>query len=57
MTESSRERMAAVRTTEELKISHVNARNRQSQRGDLKSVLAGPAARIDAAEAPTDLRQ
>jgi hypothetical protein len=28
------------------RLSHVNAQNRQSQRGDVKSVLAGPAARI-----------
>ena len=27
--------------------SHVNAQNRQSQRGDVKSVLAGPAARVE----------
>src|SRR5258707_15269837 len=31
----------------ECRLSHVNAQNRQSQRGDVKSVLAGPAARID----------
>src|SRR5208337_3867500 len=29
------------------RLSHVNAQNRQSQRGDVKSVLAGPAARIE----------
>jgi hypothetical protein len=29
------------------RLSHVNAQHRQSQRGDVKSVLAGPAARIE----------
>jgi hypothetical protein len=29
------------------RFSHINAENRQSQRGDEKSVLAGPAARIE----------
>ena len=29
------------------RLSQVNAQNRQSQRGDMKSVLAGPAARIE----------
>src|SRR5262249_42175010 len=29
------------------RFSHVNAKNRQSQRGDVKSVLAGPAASIE----------
>ena len=29
------------------RLSHVNAQNRQSQRGDVKGVLAGPAARIE----------
>ncbi len=29
------------------RLRHVNALNRQSQRGDVKSVLAGPAARIE----------
>src|SRR6266540_5238077 len=29
------------------RLSHVNAQNRQSQRGEVKSVLAGPAARIE----------
>src|SRR5262245_44016575 len=29
------------------RLSHVNAQNRQSQRGDVKSVLAGPAAGIE----------
>ncbi len=29
------------------RLSYVNAQNRQSQRGDVKSVLAGPAARIE----------
>jgi hypothetical protein len=29
------------------RFSHINAQNRQSQRGDVKSVLAGPAARIE----------
>jgi hypothetical protein len=29
------------------RLSHVNTQNRQSQRGDEKSVLAGPAARIE----------
>jgi hypothetical protein len=28
------------------RLSHINAQNRQSQRGDVKSVLASPAARI-----------
>ena len=29
------------------RLSHVNGQNRQSQRGDMKSVLASPAARIE----------
>jgi len=29
------------------RLSHVNAQDRQSQRGDVKGVLAGPAARIE----------
>jgi hypothetical protein len=29
------------------RLSHVNAQNRQSKRGDVKSVLAGPAAHIE----------
>src|SRR3989441_4118864 len=44
------------------RLRHVNAQNRQSQRGDVKSVLAGPAARIEhrsgesAGAVPTDIR-